>query len=396
MRRPACGTGMSTTHRHALDTTDPTRYAVSRRVTLVSVAVNVILTVAQVIVGVIGQSQALVADGVHTLSDLITDVMVLFALKHGAKAADEDHPYGHGRIETAMTMVLGALLLAVGIGIAVGAGMRLASAQAFVIPGAITLWTAIITLIAKEGLYRYLILTADRFDSSLLRANAWHSRSDAISSLIVVVGIGGSLLGFAYLDAVAALIVALMIAKVGGQLSWQALRELIDTGLGPADLASIRNVIRSVNGVKALSALKTRRVGGQALVDAHVVVEPTLSVSEGHHISQTVRTKLIREVVPVADVLVHIDYEDVCKPDETALPARTEILQRLGDYFRDIPEAKMIERVTLHYLDSKIAIELLLPLTLAVPIPSARTLATRFNDAVKHDTDIARVDIHFR
>jgi len=143
----------------------------------VSVVWNLFLTAAQVIVGFIGHSQALIADGMHTLSDLFTDLMVLFALKHGHKDADEDHPYGHARIETAVTMILGITLLAVGIGIAINAGMRLFTAQTFVAPSATTLWVAMLTLVAKEGLYRYTMVTANRFDSNMLRANAWHHRS---------------------------------------------------------------------------------------------------------------------------------------------------------------------------------------------------------------------------
>ncbi|MBI3547124.1 MAG: cation transporter, partial [Gammaproteobacteria bacterium] len=262
----------STVGPNVFDSSNPARYAASRRVTLVSVAWNLVLTVAQVIVGFIGHSQALIADGMHTLSDLFTDLMVLFALKHGHKDADEDHPYGHARIETAVTMILGLTLLAVGVGIAINAGMRLFSAQTFVIPSATTLGVAMITLAAKEGLYRYTMATANRFDSNMLRANAWHHRSDALSSLIVAAGIGGSLLGFRSLDSVAALVVALMIAKVGVELAWKSVRELVDTGLETKELDSIRRTILSVSGVKALHFLRTRHVGEQALADVHIIV----------------------------------------------------------------------------------------------------------------------------
>ncbi|HSD96143.1 MAG TPA: cation diffusion facilitator family transporter, partial [Sulfuricaulis sp.] len=228
---------MSAAHEDGhFDASNDARYEASRRVTLVSVVWNLILTVAQIIIGFVGHSQALVADGLHTLSDFITDFMVLFALKHGRKDADQEHPYGHARIETAVTMILGIMLVVVGAGIAISAGIRLSSLQTFVVPSAMTLWIAVITLGAKEGLYRYTMVVADRFDSNMLRANAWHHRSDALSSLIVAAGIGGSLLGFGYLDSVAALIVALMVVKVGGELAWQSLRELIDTGLDVEDL----------------------------------------------------------------------------------------------------------------------------------------------------------------
>jgi len=388
---------MSTTQEHSeIDTSSVARYEASRRVTLVSVVWNLILTVAQIIIGFVGHSQALVADGLHTLSDLVTDFMVLFALKHGKKAADEEHPYGHARIETAVTMILGIMLVVVGAGIAISAGMRLALAQTFVIPSAMTLWIAVITLGAKEGLYRYTMVVADRFDSNMLRANAWHHRSDALSSLIVAAGIGGSLLGFGYLDSVAALIVALMVVKVGGELAWQSLRELVDTGLAAEDLESIRQVILSTSGVKALHLLRTRRVGEQALADVHIIVDDHLSVSEGHQISEMVRAKLIREIAPLADVMVHIDTEeDVNVPSCAGLPLRDELQKRLNNYFRDIPEARLIEHMTLHYLNGRIDIELLLPQDAVTDSITTRQLAQRFAAAVRDDRDIGKVDVYY-
>jgi len=388
---------MSTTHEQGnIDTSSDARYGASRRVTLVSVVWNLILTVAQIIIGFVGHSQALIADGLHTLSDFITDFMVLFALKHGRKDADQEHPYGHARIETAVTMILGIMLVVVGAGIAISAGMRLALAQTFVIPSAMTLWIAVITLGAKEGLYRYTMVVADRFDSNMLRANAWHHRSDALSSLIVAAGIGGSLLGFGYLDSVAALIVALMVVKVGGELAWQSLRELVDTGLAAEDLESIRRVILSISGVKALHLLRTRRVGEQALADVHIIVDDHLSVSEGHQISEMVRTRLIREIAPLADVMVHIDTEeDVNVPSGAGLPLRDELQKRLNNYFRDIPEARLIEHMTLHYLNGRIDIELLLPQDAVTDSITTRQLAQRFAAAVRDDRDIGKVDVYY-
>jgi cation diffusion facilitator family transporter len=388
---------MSATHEHGhSDASNNARYDASRRVTLVSVVWNLILTVAQIIIGIVGHSQALVADGLHTLSDFVTDFMVLFALKHGRKDADQEHPYGHARIETAVTMILGIMLMVVGAGIAISAGIRLSSAQTFVVPSAITLWIAVFTLGAKEWLYRYTMVVADRFDSNMLRANAWHHRSDALSSLIVAAGIGGSLLGFGYLDSVAALIVALMVVKVGGELAWQSLRELIDTGLDMEDLESIRRVILSIGGVKALHLLRTRRVGEQALADVHIIVDDHLSVSEGHQISEMVRAKLIREIASLADVMVHIDTEeDVNVASCAGLPLRDELQKRLDNYFRDIPEARLIEHMTLHYLNGRIDIELLLPHDAVTHSTTARQLAQLFTAAVRNDRDIGKVDVYY-
>ncbi len=379
----------------ALDTTDR-RYAASRRVTLVSVAANLILTVVQILVGIVGNSQALVADGLHTLSDLITDFMVLFALKHGRKAADAEHPYGHARIETAVTLLLGIVLFGVGLAIAARAGIRLYAAEAFIVPSAMTLWVAVATLAAKEWLFRYTLRTANRYDSNMLRANAWHHRSDAISSLIVVAGIGGSLFGFGYLDSVAAILVAAMVVKVGFDLARQALRELVDTGLSTEDLGAIRRTILSVHGVGALHLLRTRHVGSQALVDVHIIVDDRLSVSEGHQIGETVRARLMREHAGIADVMVHIDIEDdIQRPSCAHLPLRDEVLARLRRCFQDIPQAGAIEHTLLHYRNGRIDVELLLPLASAPDTAAARQLAARFVRAAGVDPEFGNVDVRF-
>ena len=387
---------MSEPHQHdAVDRSSPDRFAASLRVTLVNITSNLLLTVGQVVVGVIGHSQALVADGLHTLSDLIADFLVLFALAHGRKGADADHPYGHERIETAVTMILGIILVAVGVGIAVRASLKLAAAEAFVTPSMLTLWVAIGTLFAKEAMYRYTTHIARRFDSTMLRASAWHHRSDALSSLIVAVGIGGSLLGLGYLDSVAAIVVAAMIVKVGIELAWQSLRELVDTGLDPENLEAIRRTILEVKDVRALHLLRTRRLGGKALVDVHIIVDDRLSVSEGHQISETVRSRIIKEVGPVSDVLVHIDTEDDAASASCAhLPLREEVLKRLDRCFQNIPEAGRLDRVTLHYRGGRLHVELLLPLAVLAQREPAE-LKKRFEAAVASDSTIAGVDIQF-
>ncbi|OGI63660.1 MAG: hypothetical protein A2W18_15430 [Candidatus Muproteobacteria bacterium RBG_16_60_9] len=388
---------MSGNHASAVDSTSPERYRASRRVTWTSVALNLVLTVAQVAIGIVGHSQALVADGVHTLSDLITDGMVLFAIQHSVKAADEEHPYGHARIETAVTLVLGIILVAVAAGIAWRAGDRmLFDPSPFTIPSVITLWIALLTLAVKEWLYIYTIRTAARYGSALLRANAWHHRSDAISSLIVFVGIAGALYGYGYLDAVAAILVAVFIAKIGVQLGWPALRELIDTGLDSDDREAIRRVIHTVSGVKALHLLRTRRMGGQAYVDVHILVDSHLSVSEGHQISEVVRQRLIQQIAPVTDVMVHIDTEEDEAGDiASGLPLRAEIEKRLARYFADIPQASAIEQTLLHYRKGQVDVELRLPLSAVTTADSARTLGKRFTTAARADKDIGKIDVYF-
>ncbi|NOZ11948.1 MAG: cation transporter [Gammaproteobacteria bacterium] len=385
------------THHTMLDTSDPVRYRASRRVTLVSLAVNTLLAAGQVTIGILGHSQALVADGIHTLSDITTDLLVLFAIKHGAKAADAEHPYGHGRIETAITVVLGVALIVVAGGIAINAGMRLRQPGSLPLPDILTLWAAAITIVAKEGLYRYTVRAADRYKSNLLRANAWHHRSDAISSVIVFAGIAGSLAGYPYLDALAALGVAMMIAQIGWHLGWSAIKELIDTALSEEEVAKIRNTILDIQGVKALHMLRTRRTGGHALVDVHILVDNKISVSEGHHISETVRLRICEVLDSVSDVMVHIDPED----DELAsptlgLPLRQEFLGGLNRKLIGIQEATQIKKASLHYLNGQIHVVLYLPVDIVQGETQRALLLKRFRDAVEDDPQIGSLDLCYQ
>ncbi len=372
------------------------RYRATYRVTIVGAAVNLALGAAKITFGVVAHSQALIADGVHSLSDLATDGLVLYAAKHGGRGADEEHPYGHRRIETMATVGLAVVLIATAIGISVDAARRLFHPELLLQPGVWALVIAALSIVAKEAIYHYTMHVARKYRSSLLRANAWHSRTDAISSGIVVVGIAGTMAGLPYLDAIAAIGVAVMIAKIGWGLGWQGVRELIDTALDSDRLDAIRQTIARIDGVQALHMLRSRRMGGDALVDVHIQVDPTLSVSEGHQISETVRSRLIDQIEEVSDVMVHIDPED----DETAiltgaLPLRHAVEQRLGRYFREIEAARHIEKVSLHYVDGRIKLELLLPLDVLSDIRSAEDLRRRFNEAVHTDPQISNVELRF-
>ncbi len=380
------------------DTTDPARLRASRRVTFVSMLVNVVLSLAQIVIGVIGHSQALVADAFHTLADLTSDVAVLFAVRHSSKGADADHPYGHARIETAVTVFLGVLLLLVALGIGFRAALRIVSDAPYLMPSPVTLWVAGLTIVGKEGLYRYTSRAAKRYGSDLLRASAWHHRSDAISSIIVFAGIGGSLLGFQYGDALAAAGVAVFIARIGVDLGWRGVRELIDTGLGPDDVGRIERAIREVDGVKALHLLRTRSTGGRALVDVHIIVDDRISVSEGHFIAEAVRRRLMEEIDIVADVMVHIDTEnDLVTASCDHLPSRAEVRRRLDRYLATTGCADKIERMLMHYGDGKMSVDLFLPVGCARDGEDARAIAERIRAAIRAagDPDVGDVNVHF-
>lgn len=278
----------------------------AKRCTWISIAVNLVLTVAQVVVGMLAASQALVADGIHSLSDLLSDFAVLLAFQYSRKAPDADHPYGHQRYENAASLVVGALLLAVGIGMLWTAGVKLLAPAAIVQVDQLALWVALFTLVAKEGLFRYLLAVARRLRSSLLEANAWHSRSDAASSLVVALGIGGNLLGYGLLDPIAALVVGLMVVKMGWEFLWNAMHDLTDHAASEEETRAIEQEIRTVPGVLGVHDLRTRKTGDMILVDVHLEIDGALSVREGHAIADEVHARVMARH-PVLNVLTHVD-----------------------------------------------------------------------------------------
>ena len=372
------------------------RKSASKRATFASIIVNIFLAIGQILLGFIGNSQALIADGVHTLSDLSTDTMVLYAIWHGSKEADDDHPYGHGRIETAATVFLGLLLAIVGAGIAINAALRLTEPEEILTPAPITLVMAIITILSKEGLYRYTISIANRVHSSILRANAWHHRSDAISSIIVLIGIGGSIMGLPYFDSLAAIGLGSMIIRMGALLSWKALKELIDTALSHEEVKAIRKAISNIDGVIDLHMLRTRLMGGRALVDVHLQVDGDISVSEGHQISENVRSRVISEFESVDDVLVHIDPED----DEISrvnidLPLRNEMSNQIHQALAGIEGAEVTEKITLHYLSGNINVDLTFPTLPGSTEESRRAMARKVTSTLQQNPNIGNIEIFF-
>lgn len=284
----------------------PEREAATKRSTWVSVIVNVVLTLTQVTAGVLSGSQGLVADGVHSLSDLVADFVVLLAVHHSKKAPDEDHHYGHQRYENAASLVLGGLLLAVGIGMVWSAVHKLQAPETIPTVHLLALWVALGALIAKEALFRYMLAVAERVRSSMLVANAWHARSDAASSLVVGIGIGGNLLGFALLDPIAALIVGCMVAKMGWSFLWDALHDLTDRAANEEQIAAIAAEILATPGVLGFHELKTRKTGDMILADVHLEIDGGLTVTEGHDIAERTRINVMTRH-PVLYLLTHVD-----------------------------------------------------------------------------------------
>lgn len=282
------------------------RAGAAARSTWVSVVVNLVLSTIQIVVGVLSKSQGLIADGIHSLSDLVADFVVLLANHHAQKDADQDHPYGHQRFETAASLVLGLLLLVVGVGMVWTAVLKLQNPETVPQVHAVALWVAGVALVGKELLFRYMLAVAKRVKSSMLVANAWHARADAASSLVVGIGIAGNLAGYTILDPIAALIVGGMVGKMGWQFGWNALHDLVDRAADEQEVQAIRQTLLDTPGVSGVHDVHTRKMGDMIVVDAHLEVDATLTVEAGHAIAVEARHRVLQRH-RVLNLMAHVD-----------------------------------------------------------------------------------------
>lgn len=334
----------------------------AHRVTVVGGVLDTALGIAKITVGLAAGSAALVADGIHSFSDLLTDIFVIVATHFGRQEPDHDHPYGHGRIETLGTLLLGSVLLFVAGGIAWASLSRLLEGVTAPPAGALAIGLAVVALIAKEWIFRYTLRAARRIRSRLLEANAWHSRSDALSTVAVLVGLIGSQLGAGWLDAVAAVIVGMLVGKIGITLLWDAGKELIDTALPEADQQRMHDLALTVPGVYDIHQLRTRTVAEQVLLDLHLVVGPRLTVSEAHEIGNEVCRELYRAYPQLTDITFHIDPQDDSHdevPDRPlTLPLRGDVEHELARVWGELPCWQRRIALDLHYLDDRIDVSL--------------------------------------
>jgi cation diffusion facilitator family transporter len=279
-----------------------------RTVGWVGLLVNLLLAGAKAVAGVVGHSQAVLADAVHSLSDTVTDVAVILGVRYWSAPADENHPHGHGRIETLITVVIGLAVggVAVGMGLEAIRGLRHHSTSP---PSSIALVVALASVAVKEVLYRWTAAVGREVGSSALEANAWHHRSDAISSIPAAAAVAVTLIApeWAVVDRVGAVVVCLLILQVAWRILRPALDQLVDAGAPAADRNLIEELALEVDGVEAAHAVRTRYVGANLAVDLHVEVDGGLSVAEGHQIAVAVRRKLVDDGPDVADAIVQIE-----------------------------------------------------------------------------------------
>lgn len=330
----------------------------------VGAAINITQTLLKIGFGLLWQSSALIADGIHSLSDLLSDFLVIVAVRMGSREADHEHPYGHRRFETIATIILGLSLILIGGGIAWSVMKRMEQPEHLPSPDVMSLGIVVISILVNEWLYQYTKNIAKVTRSKLLLANAWHQRSDALSSVVVLIGIGAVLLGYPLADAIAAIVVALMVAKIGLSQLFASIKELVDTSLPPHLLAEIRATILAIESVEGVHLLRSRQMGEDVLLDIHVIVDPRISVSEGHSIADAVQNELLSRFDGVMDVIVHIDSENDEGVFEKTTPLyRSDVKALLDNYLASV-KSEIID-FKIHYLDGHVEVEVILPFALS-------------------------------
>lgn len=327
----------------------------AERTTLISAVVNLLLSTAQVVIGLFAHSQALIADGIHSLSDLVADGVILVVNRRSHAAPDADHAYGHRRYENAASLFLGVLLLAVGAGMLWAGATRIQNPALIPTAHVSALYAALAALAVKEGLFRYMLASARRLGSSMLVANAWHARSDAASSLVVAAGIIGNLTGYPILDPLAAMVVGVMVGRMGWTFGWNALNDLMDRALPAAEVAKLQATLAATSGVLSVHDLRTRRMGDYSILDAHLEVAPRISVSEGHYIAARARDRVLAAHDSLF-VQIHIDPAETIPTDAGALPMRDEILPLIAHAAPELLDRPYT--VALHYLEGRLAIDI--------------------------------------
>ncbi|SFN08196.1 cation diffusion facilitator family transporter [Marinobacter pelagius] len=327
------------------------------KVTIIGMILDAVLGVIKVIAGTLFNSQALFVDGIHSFTDVVSDFVVLAVMRVSRQEPDENHPYGHQRIETFGTLLLGSILIAVGAALAWENLLRLFAGGISEVPGWPVLVAAALSVAGKEWIYHYTRHVGKAIRSDLIIANAWHSRTDAFSSVVVLLSTVGAMMGWEWLDVLAAVVIALIIIHIGWKFTWDSVKELVDTGLSQEDTQKLKTIARETDGVRNVHELRTRRMGHDILLDVHLVVRPDISVSEGHQIGMKVVSGMRDALDNIRDINFHIDAENDENQPHTSesLPSREQIRDVL---YQKIGELPANSRLRLHYLKNKVHLEL--------------------------------------
>ncbi|MBA2858450.1 cation diffusion facilitator family transporter [Methanococcus maripaludis] len=282
------------------------RIIIGNKISKITIIANIALSILKILAGVFGKSSALIADGMHSFSDILSTVVVMLGLKLSEKPADESHPYGHERIEPALTKILAVILLVTALMIFY-CGLTTIIGGNYQIPGNITIIAALISIFTKEWMYKYTKKGAEQIESSALLADAWHHRSDAFSSVGTLIGVVGAKLGYPILDPIASIIISLFIAKMAFEIYFKALNQLLDRAADSKTIEEIKKIILSVDGVLEIDVLKTRIHSNKIYVDVEISVDKNLSLIDAHNISENVHSQIESKLKRVKHCMVHVN-----------------------------------------------------------------------------------------
>lgn len=294
--------------------------AIGMRVSMVSIAANVLLTAFKLFAGVAAHSGAMLSDAVHSASDIVSTVVVIIGLRLSGKQSDSEHPYGHERMECVAAIGLSGLLLLTGLSIGIGGVRTILNglSGSFVVPGKLALAAALVSIGTKEWLYQYTRRAAKKTGSSSLMADAWHHRSDAVSSIGALVGIGFSMAGYPVMDSVACILISLLIVKVSFDIAREAVNQMLDSACSPEVERALLQTAGSEAGVMRIDSLKTRRFGARYYVDVEISVDGSQTVEEGHNIASRVHAQIEQKFPDVKHCMVHVNPYTECRSDSDA------------------------------------------------------------------------------
>ena len=352
------------------------------RAIVIGMIANILLSLFKFVGGILGNSVALVADAIHSLSDLVTDLIVLFTHRIGKMPQDEDHPYGHGRAETIGATVIGLLIIVTGIGVTYKTWETIneISEQA---PGLLAASAALLSILINEGLFHYTRRVGEATKSPALIANAWHHRSDAFSSIAALIGIIGAWQGFAFMDPLAGAVVGCMIVKVGIDITRQGVRDLMDTALSDEHTEKIHSILKEIPEVLHFHELRTRVIGGEFLIDVHILVDPEMTVTEGHRVAEIARRNLIKAIPNIQDVLIHVDGEPDAEVEAIYPITRKELIEIAQPLILELAGNISQPEIRVHHIKGKNIVDVFIKIDSKQDMEASRSLVANIKSKLE-------------
>ncbi len=368
-------------------------------VTWLGLIANLLMAIAKGFVGIISHSSALIADAGHSFSDLLSDMVTLWAVRMAGIPKDENHPYGHGKFETVGSFFVALMLVFTGIGVAWHVLNKMNSPE---VPETPALWMAAIAIVVKEALFHLTRMVGRRSGSRILLANAWHHRSDAISSVAALVGIAGANWGIPMMDPIAGVLVAGLIVKAGIDIGYESLRELPDEIPEEEVIIELKKILADVEGVDHYHEMRARRMGPHLLVDLHIEVDSMMSISAAHQVAERVRLRILDKIPAVNEVLVHVDAEDDFIEEEGGESSRDIVLMRpqkeieadVKKVINEIPEITGVTHIYCHYLNQNLSVQVNIMLDTEMRIIEAQKIASKARMKIEQIKDIDDADLH--